>query len=287
MIGVDVSIWNGIAPMAHCPVWRRLFALNADAQNEERDRLYQALLDRGTSEDLASAYLDFAPLLHESEAINGYRASHPQWSHALPEILSVHEALHYASAESNDAIGPVALASLAKLLRKDPELVLPPVPIDQQRQAWEDEAASMLILTARDWAVSLEADLPGELMEADEIAQGDDEYDDKFDEWYEWATADPFRVIALEQCCEDSMPLPARERSAKLATAPEQLRLEIEAFWHQCPDHMAKLLANHIHWMARSERSRRRGSADWTPLYPLPPWWEDQEPNKTFLRWCA
>jgi hypothetical protein len=286
MMGIDVSIWNGIAPFARSAVWRRLFSLNADAQNNERDRLYAALLDRGLTHSVASGFLTVAPLLHECVAIDAYKARHPEWSRVLLEVLSVDEALHIVEAEANFALEPAERLQLSRLLRKDPEAVLPPVPADQQEIAWHDEATSMLTLTAGDWAVADAAEMPEALVNAITEAEFDDDFDDDYEEWYTWATSDPLIVIGLEQCCEDGMPLPERERTMKLASAPECLRLQIDAFWHQCPERVALQLACKVYWMARSERGRRRGCAEWSPEYPLPPWWEEQAPIETFDRWC-
>ena len=286
MMGIAAPIWNGIAPFVRSPAWRRLFSLSEEAQNVERDRLYTSLLEQGFRHEVASSYLSFAPFLHECEAINAYRSRHPEWSSALPEILSVDEALHYASAENNHLLEDSTLTILARLLRKDPEAILPPVSAEQQEQAWHDEATSMLFLSASDWAVADAVEFPGELLEADALAAEDGQFDEVFDEWLFWAIGEPSRVIAIEQCCDDGVPVSKRERAMKLATAPEDLRMEMEAFWHQCPEHVAMLVAHQVFWMARAERGRRRGFADWTPLYPLPPWWEEQSPVQTFERWC-
>jgi hypothetical protein len=285
MMGIAVTIWNGMAPFASSKVWRRLFCLNAEAQTVECDRWYAALQERGVRSQVASAYLSLAPLLHEADALCSFLNRNPHWRSAIPDICSVQEAL--IAAEGDFMLSAKDSAALGRLLEAEPEWLLPPVSREAQEQGWVDEVMSMLFLTGGDWSVADAAEFPEELLDAALESEDDEDFDEVADEWYLWAVSDPARVLAIEQCCDDGVLLPAVERAERMATAPEPMRVEMDAFWAQCPKHVAALLAHRVYWVARSERGRRRGFAEWSPQYPLPPWWEDQEPRQTFERWCV
>jgi hypothetical protein len=287
MMGGTTDIWNGIAPLAKSPVWQRLFSLKRDAQGEERGRIFLELVNAGVPSEVVAVYLSFAPLLHECDAIESYRSrgdNHGRMR-GIVEVVSVDEALRYASADANDMLDPATLKAAARLLRKDPEMVVPPVPPAAQTAAWHDEAESMEILCAGDWEVACAAELPEELNQAHAETEEDDDFDDNYDAWLGWALENPMRALAIEQCCDDGVAVAAAERTQRLVAAPEWLRLELDAFWHQCWEHVALLLAHQVFWIVRAERGRRRGWSDWTPLYPLPAWWEGEEPENYDGRW--
>lgn len=285
MLAISTRVLNRIAPLAQSPVWRRLFSLNEKAQAKELARLRAALLDRGVAAAVADMYLSMAPMWDELTAINTYRERHPDPFWARGEISGIDVALHV---DSRDWGLPRMQADAVKRLLEEEAIdVCPPVDAEAQEQGWEDEAMSMLFLTAGDWSVADAADTPEELLSAALDAEEDDDFDEHYDEWLLWAIDNPFRVLALEQCCVEAVPLSAEDRAAKLASAPEHVRIETETFWHQCPSHVAELVAHRMFWLAHAERGRRRGNPEWTPLYPLPPWWEDEDPVHTFERWCV
>lgn len=287
MMGGTADIWNAIAPLAKSPVWQRLFSLKGEAQSEECSRIFVALEQAGIPPDVAGVYLSLAPLLHECDAIETYRSRGDNYflMRGIVEVVSVDEALRYASADANDMLDPATLKAAARLLRKDPEIVVPPVPPVMQTAAWHDEAESMEILCAGDWEVACAADTPDDLDQALAEAEEDDDFEDQYDAWLGWALENPMRALAIEQCCDEGLLVCTAERAQRMANAPEWLRLEVEAFWHQCWEHVTQLLAHQVYWLVRAERGRRRGWSDWTPLYPPPPWWEGEAPDNYDGRW--
>ena len=93
MLQIAAPIWNQISPMASSPQWRHLFSLSQDEQIQAMDKLDAQLVGQGVDPAAALAYQQLAPLLQERRAIRAFLKTNPQWTSALPEVLSTNEAI--------------------------------------------------------------------------------------------------------------------------------------------------------------------------------------------------
>lgn len=99
---VPASVWNAIARhgQPRTDLFRTLMSMGRD----EIDGALEAICDRlnqvTDSSSVCLAWCVLAPLLHENEAISrAVFAEGSDWRQALPEILSVEEALQYADGD--------------------------------------------------------------------------------------------------------------------------------------------------------------------------------------------
>ena len=114
---VATRIWNEIAPQAQT-TWGHYFELDSSKITVALDQLSASLEARGVSSRVVLAYCVLAPLLHECEAIASYVELNPQWAGALPEILSVDEAIFYSDGDYRLSFSENA--ELRKLLGEAP-----------------------------------------------------------------------------------------------------------------------------------------------------------------------
>ena len=93
MLQIDSHVWNQIAPLAKSPVWRRRMEMNNEQLATEMDSLGDRLEAAGNEPPVGLAYEQVAPLLQERKAIQSFLRTNPQYSQALPEVLSPNEAI--------------------------------------------------------------------------------------------------------------------------------------------------------------------------------------------------
>ena len=118
LTSVAAPIWNEIAETQKLKTaWaRRVFSMNNQELAEEEDREYKALKPK-VGQAVASSYLDLKPLLLENVAISKYTQGHPQYRGALPEVVSIAEAIALASADRR--LSREQQTSLRSLLKAD------------------------------------------------------------------------------------------------------------------------------------------------------------------------
>lgn len=118
LTSVAAPIWNEIARTQKLRTsWAKMaFALDAEAMAELEDREFKTLKEK-VGREVAMAYLDVKPLLLENVAISTYSQAHPNYRQALPEIVSISEAVMLASKER--PLSPTQQASLTSLLKAD------------------------------------------------------------------------------------------------------------------------------------------------------------------------
>ena len=117
MLQVAAPFWNQIAKMGPLtPFGERLFHLNQDQLTEANQQEYDQLLKEGVTPPVANAYLIYAPLIAEREAISRYTQINPSLRDALPEVNSVNEALRMAL--SSERLTPTEIEQLRPLLAK-------------------------------------------------------------------------------------------------------------------------------------------------------------------------
>ena len=100
MLNVAAPIWNEVARQGTSSKFGAQF-LNLDqdeltaAHQQEAERLEA----QGNDPTVVSAYLQYAPLVAERDAVAKYRQANPQAATYLPELTSIQEALSAASRE--------------------------------------------------------------------------------------------------------------------------------------------------------------------------------------------
>lgn len=116
MTSIAAQIWNEIAKTQTLrTVWaRKSFAMNGEEIATEEDREYK-ILKAKEGHEVASAFLDVKPFLLENVAISKYTQAHPNYRPALPEIVSISEAVIVASQDR--PLNPMQQKQLAKLLQ--------------------------------------------------------------------------------------------------------------------------------------------------------------------------
>lgn len=119
MYSVASPIWNEIAETQQLRTsWaQQVFPLPDEQQaqmlHQEEDRLAKE-----TDSIVAAAYLKVMPLLWENEAISRFKEGHPELEAALPEILTVPEAVIIASRDL--PLDKSQQAKLTEMLQKEP-----------------------------------------------------------------------------------------------------------------------------------------------------------------------
>lgn len=116
MTSIAAQIWNEIAKTQTLrTAWaRKAFAMNGEEIAAEEDREYK-ILKAKEGHEVASAFLDVKPFLLENVAISKYTQAHPNYRPALPEIVSISEAVIVASQDR--PLNPMQQKQLAKLLQ--------------------------------------------------------------------------------------------------------------------------------------------------------------------------
>ncbi len=279
-LAIDIGVLNRMAWRARSRPWRRLFSLNLRDQHEEIKRLTACLLERGCKREVAMHYVVMASLQHELQAFHDYVSEHADYGTARSEVNGLDVVLvdnGYRWLSRSDA------AHLKALIMLDAEQVCAPVAMEEQRRAWHDEATSMWESTAGDLVSALQEPLPQALGEAALEYDGDCEpmADLQLDELFRWAIGDPYRLLALERCwTQDRLSTPS-ERRAALAAAPADLLAEMDAFWSTDLGWAQQMAAWLARGLVRAERLRRCRYVDWSPEYPVSPWWRSQSPTET------
>ena len=116
LTSVAAPIWNEIAETQKLKTaWaKKAFAMDGMEMAELEDREYKAAKSR-FGQEVAASYVDLKPLLLENVAISKYTQAHPNYRPALPEIVSIAEAVIVASQER--PLNPMQQKQLAKLLQ--------------------------------------------------------------------------------------------------------------------------------------------------------------------------
>jgi len=104
--------------MAQDPFWRAFLAHPSDELSGAADRLHAQLVGQGIDALIASAYLTYAPLHHERNAVRRFTEQNPDWRGSLPEITTPAEACRYASGDFR--LPAAAMRELARLLATPP-----------------------------------------------------------------------------------------------------------------------------------------------------------------------
>ena len=120
MLQIASPIWNKIAPTAKHPVWQRLMAMDAEAMGNEMERQFLQMQAQGVDDLVALAYQELAPLLQERQAVQAFSAMNPQYREALPEVLSVNEAILLAVRDHHLKVSQTR--ELRKLLAEPPPM---------------------------------------------------------------------------------------------------------------------------------------------------------------------
>ena len=116
LTSVAAPIWNEIARTQKLRTeWaKKAFSLDGMAMAELEDREWKTLMQTVDSE-VASAVVRMKPLLLESVAISKYTQAHPEYRQALPEVVSISEAVMLASMDY--PLNPSQQKQLHKLLQ--------------------------------------------------------------------------------------------------------------------------------------------------------------------------
>lgn len=143
-----------------------------------------------------------------------------------------------------------------------------------------------------DFDVAAAAELPDELHAFVVQADADPNFTTELDEWFDHLmSADEHTLmLALEQSCHLGVLLPWDLRGVRLKTLPASTLAALHRLIDACPRHVLVHLAHYVYWLLRSERARRRGSPEWSPLLPLAPepdWAREPPAFKPMLAWPA
>ena len=116
LTSVAAPIWNQIAETQTLKtVWaRKAFKLDGMAMAELEDKEYKTLKAK-VGQDVAASYQDVMPLLTENVAISKFIQEQPNYRQALPEIVSIAEAVILAPQER--PLNPMQQKQLANLLQ--------------------------------------------------------------------------------------------------------------------------------------------------------------------------
>ncbi|MBL8343958.1 MAG: hypothetical protein JNN03_00805 [Rubrivivax sp.] len=268
MLGIATRYWNEAAQNAVHPAWRRLFAMSTEEMALERDRLREGMISEGRTGKAVLAYLETAPLHHECLAVEVLQQRHWQLREGLCAVPTAQEALLIAQGDFR--LTRPEVQELALMLACEPEDVLLPVPTDVQSEAWTEELEAVEYFSAGDYSVADSAEVPDELLVHEPALEADQTFEESFERWFFEMCSFPPAAIVLEQCCADGLLVDAARRGRRLAGAPDDLRSQVEAFLAKVPTHVAAHVAHTCYWLVRSERGRRCGRPDWSPLFPMP-----------------
>lgn len=119
LTSVAAPIWNEIARTQKLKTeWaRKSFLLNGEEMAELESREWKALVQKKVSEEAATAYVTVKPLLLENVAISKFTQAQPNYRQALPEIVSISEAVMVASMDY--PLSPTQQAELKTLLEAE------------------------------------------------------------------------------------------------------------------------------------------------------------------------
>jgi len=118
MLQIDSRVWNQIAPLARDPVWQRRMAMQHEPLVAELEAMADRLRAQGVPSIVVLAYQQAAPLLQERPAIQSFLKTNPQFREALPEVLSVNEAILLMVNEHHLTVSQTRV--LRKLLAETP-----------------------------------------------------------------------------------------------------------------------------------------------------------------------
>ena len=118
LTSVAAPVWNEIAKTQTLRTeWaRKAFAMDGMEMAELEDKEFSTLKAK-VGHDVAMAFQDVMPLLTENVAISKYTQERPQMKQALPEIVSISEAIALASMDR--PLNPMQQASLRNLLKAE------------------------------------------------------------------------------------------------------------------------------------------------------------------------
>ncbi len=101
LTSVAAPIWNEIAKTQTLrTAWaRKAFQLGQEGMAALEGREWRDLVQKGVSQQAATAYVTVKPLLLENVAISKFTQEQPNYRQALPEIVSISEAVLLASGD--------------------------------------------------------------------------------------------------------------------------------------------------------------------------------------------
>ena len=119
---IAAPIWNIVAEKGKPQTWygRGLFHLPEEVQERDQDELASTLEAKGCDPKVARAFLNVAPLYLEREAISRAAKLVPKIRPAVPEVLSLEEAVALGTME--DFLTPPQASLLRKLLMQATQL---------------------------------------------------------------------------------------------------------------------------------------------------------------------
>lgn len=114
---VPADVWNQIAEQQPLATdWaKQVFPMPGDQMDVALEREEERL----GNDALAAAYLKVMPLLWERTAISNFLKDNPSLRWALPEVISIAEAVHLAKLDFQSLTEP-QLQRLGQMLKKPP-----------------------------------------------------------------------------------------------------------------------------------------------------------------------
>jgi hypothetical protein len=105
---------------------------------------------------------------------------------------------------------------------------------------------------------------PEELCHLEEIAELDDSFEDRLEEWDYFVQKNNLYVL-LEQSCEGGVMLSKEIVHARVVDSPKDQLVPFRTLMNQCPEHVLAVLAQRYFLVVRMERAERLGKATWNP----------------------
>ena len=96
-MGVPLQVWKQIAPSMQDKNLKAIFS--ASSQEQADELLEQWAKDKASDSMVVLSLMEFGPLLKENPAIRQWVNKNPQWSMAMPEVLTPGEAASLAQAD--------------------------------------------------------------------------------------------------------------------------------------------------------------------------------------------
>jgi hypothetical protein len=97
-MSVPMTVWNQIAPMMQSKTLAAMFSIKNQQEADEAIDQW-AMTAVGKEPDLMMALQTVAPLLLENVAIRQWTDKNPDWKQALPEVLTLGEAITLAQGD--------------------------------------------------------------------------------------------------------------------------------------------------------------------------------------------
>lgn len=96
------------------------------------------------------------------------------------------------------------------------------------------------------------------------MAEGDEDFDRKTGDAITFLEENEL-WLAIEQCCDQGVWLPAEMRFERLKTCPKDMREKLDQLVATCEVHVLCFVAR-VYWLlVRMDRHERTGRADWRP----------------------